>query len=242
MDYKINIITCDLKHLPQAIIYPYSGNYQSSLILNKQINWDLKVLQIIWKYIVQAKILNQAKVLKINHKSFEVIEKLSQYANEVELNDKTNREGLAAKIYFSELFGKDFIRHNEDTINMALNYGYSILRSMISRSLVAKGLNPHIGIFHKGPNNSFNLSDDIIEVFRPLIDNYVHNNISNDLVFNREIRIKIVQALTRKINYDNQKITISNAINNVIDNIISVIDLGDLNKLKFPDVVIYDDI
>ena len=80
-------------------------------------------------------------------------------------NDKSNREGLAAKVYFHELFGLDFRRFDDDIINAGLNYGYAILRSQISKTVIAKGLNPCLGIFHKGYDNPFNLSDDIIEVY-----------------------------------------------------------------------------
>ncbi len=240
MDYKINVVLCDMKHLPNTIIYPYSGNYQASLVLKNQLSWKEENINKAWQIIVKGKIINQIKVLKENNKSIDVINKLSNYLNEIEPLDATNREGLAAKLYFKELFGNNFLREDENTINACLNYGYSIIRSMIARSLVAKGLNPHIGIFHKGQFNDFNLADDIIEVFRPIIDNYVYNNFLNEQFFTRDIRLKIVSSLIRKILYNGKKQSISNVISSYVDNILSALNTGSYNNIYFPEVKIYD--
>ena len=240
MDYKVNVVLCDMKHLPNTIIYPYSGNYQASLVLKEQLSWKEENIRRVWKIIVEGKIINQMKVLKENNKSIDVILKLSHYLNEIEPLDVTNREGLAAKLYFRELFGEKFLREDENTINACLNYGYSIIRSMIARTLVAKGLNPHIGIFHKGQFNDFNLADDIIEVFRPIIDNYVYNNFLNETYFTREMRLSSVATLTRKVRYNEKKQSISNAINAYIDGIIQALNTGNYSQIYFPETKIYD--
>lgn len=240
MDYKVNIVLCDMKHLPNTIIYPYSGNYQASLVLKEQLSWKEENIRRVWKIIVEGKIINQMKVLKENNKSIDVILKLSHYLNEIEPLDVTNREGLAAKLYFRELFGEKFLREDENTINACLNYGYSIIRSMIARTLVAKGLNPHIGIFYKGQFNDFNLADDIIEVFRPIIDNYVYNNFLKETFFTREMRLNIVSSLTRKVRYNEKKQSISNVINAYIDGIIQALNTGNYSHIYFPEIKIYD--
>lgn len=240
MEYNVNIITCGFDHLPEAIIQPYSGNYRTTLIQLNQINWDKEVIGKVWKIIVNAKIENQINVLKVNEKSEEVIEKLKQFNEEVEDLDSTNREGLAAKMYFRELFDKDFTRREDDVINSCLNYGYSIIRSMIARTLVARGLNPHIGIFHYGPNNSFNLADDIIEVFRPIVDNFVYENFREEEFFTREIRLKLVEIFSKKIEINNQKETFHNVINKIVDNLIKTMETGDVTNLAFPDIIVYD--
>jgi CRISPR-associated protein Cas1 len=104
---------------------------------------------------------------------------LYKYVGEIRDGDVTNREGHAAKIYFNELFGKNFTRDDETIINFALNYGYSILRSAISRSIVSKGLHPSISIFHHSIYDAFALSDDLMEPFRPIIDDFVFKNYSS---------------------------------------------------------------
>lgn len=198
-EYNINIIICSLEHMPSTIVSPVSGNYQSSLMLKKQIEWDSKMKEILWKRIVENKIENQGDLLIHFNKSTDVISKIKDFEFEVEDNDATNREGLAAKMYFRELFGPNFIRFDDDVVNAGLNYGYSILRSLISKTLVAKGLNPTLGIFHKGYNNPFNLSDDIIEVFRPLIDEYVYVNLKDAIIFKKQNRLELINHTAKDV-------------------------------------------
>ena len=143
-------------------------------------------------------------------------------------------------MYFRELFGDDFKRYADDSINAALNYGYSILRSQIARALVARGLNPQLGIFHRGAGNAFNLADDFIEPLRPIIDKWVYENIKKDQLFNRENRLALIQLTTKKIEYNNRKVTIIMALNILIDNFLDFMDTGDVSKLVFPNVIVYD--
>ncbi len=236
VEYKINLVICDYYHLPASILLPYSGNYQSSLILHNQLKWRQEEKEHIWKEIVKAKISNQKMVLKLLHKSVETINILEKYIEEVEDGDVTNREGLAAKIYFRELFGKDFNRNEESKVNASLNYGYSIIRSQICRSLVARGLNPHFGIFHKGISNAFNLADDLIEMYRPIVDLWVYRNIDNFEIFNKEIRIQLVNLTTKKILYGKSKVTIINSINSFINQIIDYFETGIVRDITYPNV------
>ena len=118
------------------------AHFSQSGNISKQICWDENKKKRIQQKIVKAKIYNQIEILKKNDKNFNVIQKLFQFIDEVELGDSTNREGLAAKMYFREMFGDDFIRFDEDIVNAGLNYGYSIFRSLISSIIVAKGYLP----------------------------------------------------------------------------------------------------
>lgn len=240
MEYKINLVTCDLEHMPCSILMPYNGHYMASSQLFKQINWTKESLEVAWVYFVKAKITNQIRVLTLEHKNQAIIDTLLKYIDNIQLNDSTNREGLAAKVYFRELFGPQFKRFNQDSINAALNFGYSILRSQIARSLVAKGLNPQIGIFHRGPGNAFNLADDFIECFRPIIDRWVHQNIEINKLFNRENRLELIALTTKRVIFNNNKITVINAINLLIDNFLKFVESGEMDALTFPDIKIYD--
>lgn len=199
-EYNINLIICSLEHIPTSTVSPISGNYQSAIMLRKQIDWDMHLKNIIHQKIIVNKIENQSDLLKHLGLQFDTIHKLLDFSREVQLSDYTNREGLAAKMYFRELFGSNFKRFDEDIINAGLNYGYSILRSQISKTIIAKGLNPSLGIFHKGYNNPFNLSDDIIEVFRPIIDEYVYKNMIDAIIFKKENRMELI-ACTAKDAY-----------------------------------------
>ena len=195
-------VICGIDHIPKSYILPMNGHFSQSGNINKQIAWDNDRKQIIHQKIVRAKIHNQAEILKINNKNQDVINKLYQFENEVEKDDVTNREGLAAKMYFRELFGDNFIRFDSDVVNAGLNYGYSIFRSLISSIIVAKGYLPNLGIFHRGKQNMFNLSDDMIEVFRPIVDHYVYNNMMEDILFKQEHKEALIQLTSKKIEID----------------------------------------
>lgn len=125
----------------------------------------------IWKQIVEHKIHNQSLLLQKLGKGDDV---LSKYHKNVKSGDTTNREALAAAAYWKLLLGKDFIRDRYGSCpNDMLNYGYAILRSVVSRALMNSGLLPMIGVFHKNRYNSFPLSDDVMEPYCPFIDEKV---------------------------------------------------------------------
>ena len=232
-------ILCGIDHLPKSYILPMNGHFSQSGNINKQINWNEDNKKRIHQKIVKAKIYNQIEILKTNNKSMDVIKKLYQFIDEVSLDDVTNREGLAAKMYFRELFGDDFIRFDDDVINAGLNYGYSILRALISSIIVAKGYLPNIGIFHRGKQNMFNLSDDIIEVFRPIVDDYVYNHMMDDILFKQEHREQLIQLTLEKVEIDHRKQTVANAIYIYIESILKELETNE-NAFIFPLPYLYD--
>ena len=232
-------ILCGVDHLPKSYILPMNGHFSSSGNIFKQIHWNEKRKATLHAMIVKYKILNQIEILKMNQRNFDVIKKLYEFANSIVLDDKTNREGLAAKMYFRELFGQDFIRFDEDVINAGLNYGYAIFRSLITSIVVAKGYLANIGIFHKGKQNMFNLSDDIIEVFRPIVDHYVYNEMKEDILFKQEHREALIQLANKKIEIDDRKQTIANAISFYLDSIFKYLD-GETGHILYPLPVVYD--
>lgn len=232
-------IICGVDHLPKSYILPINGNFATSGNINKQISWEKERKALLHSIIVKYKIENQIEILKQNNKSHEVIKKLYEFVDSIELDDRTNREGLTAKMYFRELFGSNFIRFDDDVINAGLNYGYSIFRSLITSIIVAKGYIANIGIFHKGKQNMFNLSDDIIEVFRPIVDDFVYNTMRDEILFKQEHREKLIQLTNKKILIDSRKQTIANAINQYLDSIFNYLD-GETNRVLFPLPIIYD--
>lgn len=221
-EYNVNVVLCGVDHSPKAIVMAHSGHHQSANILKKQILWEEEIKGFAHQQIVKQKILNQITILKkvgINE-----LDKMFSYLENVELFDTTNREGHAAKVYFRLLFGNSFIRFEDDIINAGLNYGYSILRTQINKSIVAKGLNSSLGIIHKGPYNAFNLSDDVIEPFRPIVDLWVYTNLMSCNDLTKEHRQELIKLSTSKVMVNQQKHTIFNAINMTIDSIISLFD------------------
>lgn len=231
-------ILCGVDHLPKSYILPMNGHFSSSGNIEKQIEWNPYKKEELHALIVKHKILNQIEILKENNRSFEVCQKLYQFVDEVQLGDYTNREGLAAKMYFRALFGNDFIRFEEDVINAGLNYGYSIFRSLITSIIVAKGYLANIGIFHKGKTNMFNLSDDIIEVFRPIVDNYVFNHLMDEILFKQQHREDLINLTNYKVKIDGRKQTIANAINIYLDSIFKYLNEEE-EFVIFPDPVLF---
>lgn len=232
-------VLCGIDHLPKSYILPMNGHFSASGNIEKQIAWKETRKGTLHAWIVRQKILNQIEILKINGKSCEVTRKLYEFADTIQFDDKTNREGVAAKMYFRALFGDDFIRFEDDIINAGLNYGYSIFRSLITSIIVAKGYLPNIGIFHKRKQNMFNLSDDVIEVFRPIVDHYVYNEMRDDLFFKQQHKENLIQLTNKRILIDERKQTISNAIHVYLDSVFHFLDESEENIL-FPLPVVYD--
>lgn len=235
-EYNINLIMCSIDHMPSVIVNPYSGNKQAPLQLRKQLQWDINAKRYLHQIIIKNKIRNQRRLLEYLQLDIEVINKLISFENEVELGDIHNREGLSAKMYFKELFGNQFRRFSEDKINAGLDYGYSILRSQITKTLISKGLNPIIGIFHKGPENQFNLSDDIIEPFRPIIDTYCFKVIKNKIGFTKENKLDLIKLTTINIKYGNTYQSFFNVLVMYIDSILYFLETGDDSRIL--DIVI----
>jgi len=232
---NINVVICGIDHQPKMMMIPHSAHHTMSLVLRKQINWDDAKKQLLHQQIIQCKILNQVRVLKLKLIDDSRLVRIESFISEVEPGDPGNREGLAAKMYFNLMFGSDFIRFESDPVNAGLNYGYAILRSQISKIIYSKGLNASIGIFHKGPSNMFNLSDDIIEPFRPIIDSYVYDHLRLANEFNATHRKDLIRLTTEKISINNQSHTIFNAMNIMIESIIKYFD--DDSPISLPIIV-----
>lgn len=234
---NVSLVLCDLSHHPYTQLIPINGHYASSGMLKKQIKWDDDLKSKIHKEIIKNKILSEVFVLKKNDRNKKVIEKLLEFKEEVIDNDSTNREGLAAKMYFRELFGNDFIRFDTDIINAGLDYGYSIFRSLIESIVVSKGLNPNLGIFHKSTTNSFNLADDIIEIYRPIVDDYVFNNMMNEELLTEKHRENLIKLVDLKVEILNQKHLINNSIEMYVESIIKCFDENSINYLNIPKLI-----
>ena len=207
-DYKINVIFCDEKHNPYGELSSFYSSYNSSKTITSQITCSKKEKDILWKQIVINKLKNQACLLKkIKSPNYKLLE---SYILEVKDGDKTNREGHAAKVYFNSLFGKKFTRNALDNINSALNYGYAVLLSTINKEIVANGYITQIGIHHKNEYNDFNLTCDLMEVFRPIIDSFVYYN--KERVFDSNYKLDIINIFNTAFKYKNKKYTLKDIL------------------------------
>lgn len=169
---QISIITVDETHTPNGVLLPYLPHSRALQVMRKQLTMSGPHKKRLWQHIVRQKLFNQAIVLqKQNHATQSA--RLKQLANDVGSGDPNNLEAQGAQVYFRTLFGETYTRSQDRFYNAALNYAYSIIRSAIARSLVGYGFLPAFGIHHCSEQNAFNLADDLIEPFRPIIDLYI---------------------------------------------------------------------
>lgn len=218
--WKIKVVFCDETHNPYGEIAMYYGHSSSSKRVAEQILWSESVKAEISTLIIGQKIVNQAKLLcKLG--LLEQSEMLQGYFAELQLGDKTNREGHAAKVYFNAIFGKEFSRGNENFINAALNYGYSIILSCVNREVVAYGYLTQVGIKHCNEYNHFNLSCDIVEPFRIVVDDFVCQNAGRQ--FDSEYKHDLVNLLNKKVILD-KEYCLCNAVGVVVQSVIKALN------------------
>ncbi len=225
---KIKIVFCDEKRNPSSELLPYYGSHDTSKKVRDQISWTEENKKRIWTNIVYEKILNQMVLLDyLNKPEYSI---LHGYLNDLEFGDLSNREGLAAKVYFISLFGKDFNRDSDCVTNAALNYGYSILLSAFNREIVSNGYITQLGIFHDNMFNPFNLSSDLMEPFRPLVDKLVYES---DLeTFGTEEKYKLVDLLNSEVIIENSRQLLSNAIKIYAKSVLDAICQGNPSLIK----------
>ncbi len=170
---NVAVIFCNEARMPNAMLMNLDSNKTQGESYRAQIEASEPLKKGLWKQIVEAKIRNQAALL---HKLGKDGDKLKPLYMNVKSGDADNREAIAAKIYWAELFGRDFVRLRDGIEpNNLLNYGYTILRAAVARSLMGSGLFPAFGIFHRNRYNSFPLADDIMEPYRPYVDETVYD-------------------------------------------------------------------
>ncbi len=223
VENNIPIIICNEKHQPEIHSLGLFNHFQVTLRINEQIEWSKKKKENLWLKIVENKIENQKELLKYLEKSDISIARLEAYKENLKKDDISaeNQEAIASRIYFQELYSNNFKRFNEDGVNSALNYGYMILRSIISSKIVAKGFHPSLGLHHKSQFNAYNFSDDIIEIFRPMVDYliYMNKDILNEVKLSKEIRQKILLVAQQKVFFKEKKYNFSQVIDYYLDSI-----------------------
>ena len=205
VEFKIKVLFCDEKRNPCSELTPFYSNYSNFSRIRQQINWDQSIKDDLWCRIIKRKLFNSNLLLnKVNKFSHEI----DGYLEHVELGDKTNREGHAAKVYFNSLFGNSFSRGQDCSINKFLNYGYAIIVSAINREIKMAGYLTEVGIHHIGETNPFNLSYDFIEPLRALIDSFVVLNKVNEENYKKVFQ----NILSQKVIFNSNEMYLENAI------------------------------
>ncbi len=226
---KIKVIFCDEKRNPSSELISYYGSHDTSVKVRNQMGWSSEIKAAVWTEIVTEKIRKQAEVLLTWHKS--EADMLFQYIEEIEYGDTTNREGHAAKVYFNALFGMDFTRTEENSTNAALNYGYGIILSAFNREITANGYITQIGLFHDNMFNPFNLGSDLMEPFRPIVDQKVKS--MNLQRFEHSEKMEILTILQQEVIIAERREYVNNAIKIYCRSVFDALLDNDVSLIKF---------
>lgn len=194
VDNNTSLIICGNNQMPHSMLQPLEANTVQAEVYRAQIEASLPLKKNLWKQIIEAKIKNQSKLLNKLGKDGNLI---VPYYRNVKSGDSDNKEGAAARIYWKQLFGEDFIRNRDGgDPNAVLNYGYAILRAAVARALMGSGLSPAFGIFHRNRYNAFPLADDIMEPYRPFVDECVYNILTlGECELNTKVKSELVKVL-----------------------------------------------
>lgn len=205
---KVKVIFCDEKHNPCCETIPNVGSHDCSKSIRSQIAWSKVVCATVWTELVFWKIKKQRDHLSERGSPQAAL--LDHYLNEIEYGDATNREGHAAKVYFNALWGMDFSRDKECPTNAALNYGYALLLSLFNKEIVSAGYLTQLGIWHDNQFNPYNLTSDLMEPFRPLIDRKVYDLAPKE--FGPKEKREMLTIIEQQVLMDGQKQYLPNAI------------------------------
>jgi len=230
------VYVCDTRHIPIGYLLPYYQHSRQLKAIQQQLAITQPFKKRLWQQIIQQKVKNQSYVLMCVGKR-NISEKVKTMVEEVDSGDSKNIEAQVAKIYFEALFQKGFNRNYDNVYNACLDYGYSIIRGAIARNIAKYGYIPSFGIHHKSELNNYNLADDFIEPFRPIVDFWVMENIKGDMEFSKEIRGGLVDLLNYDVIIAGKRECVSNAINVMLSSFTTAVQMKDYTKIKLPQVV-----
>ena len=236
IEHDIVLYVCDEKHLPTGLLIGMNNYSRQLKNIKLQFEMSKPLNKRICQDIVKRKIENQAKCLQEIGKEYEY-KTLMNMKNEVTSGDTTNVEARAAIYYFRNLFDKPLNRKKDCIENACLNYGYSIVRGIIARTLIMYGFEPALGIFHHNELNNFNLADDLIECFRPVVDLYVKENIDLSQKFlksqDKQILYNVVNCL---VLIDGKKFNVQGAVEYMIKSLSTSMNKKE-NLIKLPELI-----
>lgn len=232
------IITCDEKNMPIGMQLLLNSNKTQSEIFRNQISASQPLKKQLWQQTIQCKIHNQFMCLKICR---EVSAKtLQRMENSVRSGDPDNIEGQAAAFYWKNLFGDipEFVRDREGPFpNNLLNYGYTILRAVVARSLVSSGLLPTLGIHHHNRYNAYCLADDMMEPYRPYVDRLVYQIVIEDeraMALTKEIKAKLLSIPTIDVTIKGRQRPLMIGVSETTASLAKCFS-GELRKISYPE-------
>ena len=233
-------VICDEKHLPASVLLPYSQHSRQAKVSRQQLSMSQPLKKQLWQQIIISKITNQADVLRYRGLDDSTLRSLS---NDVKSGDTSNRESIAARIYFDQILG-DATRRKPTWHNAALNYGYAMVRSHIARHIAARGLIASQGLFHHNELNSFNLADDLIEPYRAVVDMYILENVAPhhtgdpDSGLTKHDRQLAIDILNYYVIMNGKKFTVRHSVERTVESFIECIETKEASKLLLPKIVL----
>ena len=232
------LITCDSSHLPVGLMLPLCGNTTQSERFRHQLSASLPLKKQLWQQTISQKIANQAQVLK---ECFGVeVGNMLSWSKNVKSGDSDNLEARAAAYYWRNMFDDEdvFIRDREgEPPNNLLNYGYAILRAIVARGLVGSGLLPTLGIHHHNRYNAYCLADDIMEPYRPYVDELVVNirkEFDNTDFLDKEIKTRLLSIPTIEVRINNHSRPLMVAVTETTASLYKCFS-GELRKIAYPE-------
>lgn len=232
---NVGVIFCNEKHMPQSMLLNLDGHYIQQEIFREQLLASAPLKKQLWQQVIQHKIKNQGLLLDRLDKS---PHPLGYYASKVLSDDTSNREATAAKYYWNSLFDFDFVRQRNGAYpNQFLNYGYTILRAATARALSGSGLLNTIGIHHRNRYNAFALADDIMEPYRPAVDEAVLNIMSHydEHELTTQTKAILLEVLTRTVYFKDEKSPLMVGLQKTASSLQQCFT-GQRKKIKYPEL------
>lgn len=234
-DNNVSVVFCDKKLMPKTMLMTLDGNTTQQESYRYQLDASAPTKKNVWKQLVECKIRNQALLLNKVGRNGDV---LKQYYMNVKSGDTDNREGAAAREYWGRIFDEGFKRAREGLPpNNLLNYGYTILRAAVARALIGSGLYPAFGVFHRNRYNAFPLADDVMEPYRPFVDEIVYHLYYDGAVseLNNQSKGKLLRVLFSDVKMGKVTRPLENALSLTTASLLRVYK-GDADKLSLPKI------
>lgn len=232
------VITCDSKSMPVGLLLPLYGNTTQNERFRYQLDASVPLMKQLWQQTIKVKIENQARVLE--KCTGEVLKCMKVWASDVRSGDSENMEARAAAFYWKNLFPIEGFTRGRDGIppNNLLNYGYAILRAVVARGLVSSGLLPTLGIHHHNRYNAYCLADDIMEPYRPYVDELVYGIVKSGLdyeVLSKEIKARLLTIPTLEVNISGKRSPLMVAVGQTTASLYKCFS-GELRKISYPEM------
>ncbi len=238
LDNNGAVITCGRNHMPEGMMLSLDGGHTQSERFRDQINASVPLKKQLWKQTISAKIINQASLLRRKRVP---VRNMLLWAKKLRSGDPDNYEGRAAAYYWKNLFPKilEFTRDRDgEPPNNLLNYGYAILRGIVARALVASGLLPTLGIHHHSKYNAYCLADDIMEPYRPFVDDIVYQVVRNGEDFyelSKSVKEQLLSIATMEIIIEEKRSPLMVGVQRTTSSLAKCYE-GSMRKILYPEL------